>query len=198
MIAEELVTIGKQIGKMPSVSYLRETGRNGLMCAITRRGGFLKWSERLGLNRSTSDSDTGWEGEKMVESILARHLLPVSKPGAVKSPYDLLVDGCLRVDVKSARFAEYGYSKGWFYRIGKWPQADVIALLKLDTGDVYWLPWWVCPTTNITITPTGNRYTGFLNRIEVVQSLVNQRKAEMASIQTASEPETQLSVGALR
>lgn len=100
----------------------------------------MQWAKRLGLKRRHSDSDTGWDGEIALTGKLRREGFSTVRETNVKSPHDLLVEGIVRIDVKSARYAEYGACRGWFYRIGKTPQADIIALYQIDEGDCYFIP----------------------------------------------------------
>jgi hypothetical protein len=178
MIADRIMENYRNTGKFPTNAYLQETGQNNLSCAIVRAGGFPKWSERLGIPREHSDSDTGWDGEIEVAKILREQGFTVDRPSAVKNPYDLLVNDILRVDVKTAKFAKYGPCSGWFYRIGKAPQADLIALFQMDTKEVYWMPWYRVPHTNITISKSGGIHSPFRNNLQVVQVMMNMRKNE--------------------
>jgi len=178
MVAERTMAIAKLIGKMPTVSYLKETSQNDLANQITRRGGFISWADRLGLKRDHSDSDTVWDGEKKVERILVSHGLQAERQSAVKWPFDILVNGILRIDVKSARYAEYGPCKGWFYRIGKVPQADLIALHQIDSGSTFYIPWFKVPSSNITISVGGGIYASYMNAIDVVKEMAAMRSME--------------------
>lgn len=178
LLERQLVGIIAGSGVMPTAKSLRDYGRNDIACQLSRRGGFLAWADRLGVKRSLSDSDTGWKGEKELFDLLISKGFSVVRPNGVKSPFDLLVNDVLRIDVKSAEYVEYGASKGWFYRIGKIPQADVIALYKLDTGDCYFLPWQICPKTNVTISRGGGRYKSFLNRYDLLSTLIEMKKKE--------------------
>jgi len=177
-VASALTEIHAKIGMMPTNTYLQQIGRGDLSNQVCRRGGFLAWAERLGFKRAHSDSDTGWDGEKAVERQLQPHF-KVERQGPVKWPFDLLVDGALRVDVKAARFATYGACSGWFYRIGKAPQADLIALHQLDTGSTHFIPWTIVPRTNITISRTGGIWARFENNLEIVRSMASRRVEEM-------------------
>lgn len=176
-IASALVEIHARIGHMPSHNYLQEIGRGDLSNQICKKGGFLAWAQRLGFKRKHSDSDTGWDGEKAVENRLMKHFR-VERQGPVKWPFDLLVDGVLRIDVKAARFATYGRCSGWFYRIGKAPQADLLALHQLDEGSTFFIPWTIAPHTNITISRGGGRWARFENNIEIVRSMASRRTEE--------------------
>jgi hypothetical protein len=182
MVADRIKAISAETGVFPSVSFLKETGQNDLACQIARRGGSLAWAERLGLKREHSDSDTGWEGERAVMEVIAMHGLAVTRSAAVRWPFDLLVGDLLRVDVKSARFAQYGSVAGWFYRIGKAPQADLIALHQLDTGETYWIPWTRIPRSNVTISRSGGIYAPYREEFEVVHLLLQSRRETEARL----------------
>lgn len=187
MIAAELTTIIAGTGKMPSVSELREIGRNDLAIQVSRKGGFLSWATRLGATRAVSDSDTGWTGEiDLLEKLNERGFI-AARMDAVKSPYDIKVNGVLRIDVKSANYTEYGVCRGWFYRIGKEPQADVIALYQIDTGVCYFLPHTGCPTSNVTISRSGGKYAAFKDRYDILEKIIQSRTAELAEWPTRSE-----------
>lgn len=174
-----LSSMGQNLGRMPTFSEMRDfTGSHALEGKVTDSGGSFVWAKRLGLPLKQSDSKTGWDGEVLACEILTEHGLSQERSGPVKWPFDIIVDGAVRVDVKSARYAEYGPCKGWFYRIGKAPQADVIMLLQLDTRDCYILPWTIVPRTNITIARDGGKYRMFLNRFDLLRKLVDLRKSE--------------------
>lgn len=165
-------------GMMPTNTHLRNTNQNDLACQIVRRGGYISWADKLGLKRAHSDSDTGWDGELAVMALLEQRGFKVERSTAVKWPHDLLVNDCLRVDVKSASYSEYGACRGWFYRIGKSPQADVIALHQIGTNEVYWLPWYLCPQTNVTISRSGGKYAKFKEAFHIVTDMAKARSAE--------------------
>lgn len=180
MIAAELSAVIALQGKMPTCSELRQLGRNDLACQVSRRGGFLDWAKRLGAERSISDSDTGWAGEIELAKRLTTRGFNVERMTAVKSPYDLRINGAIRIDVKAANYAEYGVCRGWFYRVGKEAQADIIALLQLETGTSYFIPWTICPKSNVTISRSGGKWAQFRDRYDIIKELVTQRMSETA------------------
>lgn len=177
LVESELRELTKSINRMPTNSELSEWGRSDLSNQIVKKGGFFYWAERLGVDRVKSDSDTGWAGEDALESILKDKGFGVEQT-ALRAPYDLKVNEVVRVDVKTAKFAEYGACRGWFYRVGKEAQADVIALYQLDTGDVYFLPWHHCPKSNVTISRSGGKYRNYKNRYDIIEKLSRLRYAE--------------------
>ena len=177
-IAAELSAVIAVDGMMPSNNRLKQLGRSDLANQVSRRGGFLDWAKRLGAQRGQSDSDTGWDGEIALAGKLTIRGYTVERMQAVKAPYDLKVNGALRIDVKSANYAEYGACKGWFYRVGKEAQADVLALYQLDTGVVYFLPWNICPVSNVTISRSGGKWSDFKDRYDLIGQLSKQRESE--------------------
>jgi hypothetical protein len=66
MISDRIMENYRNTGTMPTNQYLKDTEQGDLANQISKKGGFLKWAERLGLAREHSDSDTGWDGEKRV------------------------------------------------------------------------------------------------------------------------------------
>jgi hypothetical protein len=179
LIHSELIKICGAIGSFPSNSELQSMGRGDLSNQIAKKGGFLFWSKRMGFDRKDSDSDFGWSGEQAAADILDGLGYKIIKPIGVRSPYDLIIDGCLRIDVKTANFADYGACRGWFYRMGKHIQSDVVMLYQADTQDCYYIPWFVCPTTNITISKSGGIYAIYKNNEALLRKMVNLRRAEM-------------------
>lgn len=177
-VAVELRHAADALGRFPSSTDLRAMGRNDLACQVSRRGGFIHWSERLGIKRRRSDSDTGWVGEAMAADRLQAFGFTVTWRKGVKWPFDLLIDGILRVDVKAARQRRYGHCQGWFYRIGKIPQADLVLLWQLDSGNFYAIPWFLCPRTSITISRDGGKYAEFRNNIDVIKEMRDMRQRE--------------------
>jgi len=177
-VEAELRQLCQALGHFPSNSELRSMGRNDLAVQVSRRRGFVYWSVRVGTPRRESDSDTGWRGEDEAARSLQERGFTVTRRAGVTWPFDLLLEGVLRVDVKATRLHRYGHSLGWFYHIGKQPQSDLILLWQLDTGDFYAIPWYLCPRTNVTISQNGGKYAPFRNNILVIREMIAVRKEE--------------------
>jgi hypothetical protein len=183
-VEQELRAFTAAVGHFPTSGDLRAAGRNDLMCATTKRGGLLAWSKRLGLDRRRSTCDFAWEGEEaFAAACIARGIEAVRLTAEnVKAPYDLLLDGVLRADVKSARLARHdGERTAWHYRVAKHVPADVLALWQAETGDVVLLPWWVGPVTNISIIPGAGKYAAYLNAWPLLRRMIDLRKSERAA-----------------
>lgn len=178
ILKKELAIIADSLGKMPSAQDLKRIGRNDVGSYIAKNGGFEYWANQIGRTREHSDSDTGWDGEKSLMGILIEKGFDCEAADHLRCPYDLRVNSLLRIDVKSTNYAEYGACKGWFYRIGKDAQSDVIALHELDTKDTYFIPCNICPKTNITISRGGGKYAEFKNRFDLLEKLVKLKEEE--------------------
>lgn len=180
-----LLEIASGIGKMPSAPYLQQSGVGWLSSWISKNGGFVGVSQRLNLQRDHSDSDTGWDGEKRVQKLLEDNGFSVQRSSQIKSPFDLLANGLVKIDVKTSKITTRNNSQsggsvtGWFYRIGKAPQADIIALFCMDNDDVFFIPWNALPHTNVTLSQGGGKYRKYLNRFDLLQKLCDIRSEEV-------------------
>lgn len=189
LLEAALRPICQELGHFPSVTELKARGRNDVACRVANRsGGMIAWAKRMGFERVHSDSDTGWEGERTVAAILRNRGFHVKERESQKCPYDLLVSEVIRIDVKTASYAEYdntrkgGKCTGWFYRIGKDTSCDIVILYQQDTGICYIIPWKYCTSSNITITKTGDTYAKFRENFKLLESLVRSRSTEFETI----------------
>lgn len=187
LIEQEIRLVAQNIGHFPSNTELRDMGKNDLACAITKRGGLLELAKKLGIERQSSDSDFGWAGEESVVAELQRRGFTASRTKEVKAPFDILVNNIVRIDVKNARFASYptkhGSCDGWFYRLGKMCQADLVALHQYDEGSTYIIPWSLIPTSNVTITREG-KYSHYKEAWWLVEQLCEHLRQFNASAVT--------------
>jgi len=100
-----------EIDRMPStVEMQRVTGNTTLANAIARRGGFNKWAKKLQLSLSKCETRIGEYGENLIKDFLQDQDYKVEKMSS-KHPYDLLVDGTIKIDVKTSNI--FKSSSGW-------------------------------------------------------------------------------------
>lgn len=102
------------INRMPSASETEMVIKNSsLSNKIAKTGGFYQWATRLGLEIKNSETSTGKEYENKLKEYLTEKGYSVEQM-SVKHPYDLLVNGAIKIDVKAAR--RYYYSEdSYFY-----------------------------------------------------------------------------------
>lgn len=129
LIAEEITKSMEILGisRMPTASELRSLQRNDLHCKISKTKKYSGWAQHLGLRMRSSETRTGQEYEEKVAGEL-RDLGYYVEITSTKHPYDLLVEGCLKIDVKVANA----------YMLRGQSRIHTIALAKTEpTCDLY-------------------------------------------------------------
>lgn len=167
--SEELIEAGlreaavKVGGRMPSCEELKAMGFNALGCKVSRTGGgFRGWAERLGLKLKDSETSFGQQWEDYIEEMLSGAGHAVERQTA-RAPFDLLVDGLVRVNVKAARYTAINNAHVFGLNTS-WRHCDVFALVKVDGSEVplvLWVPARKAQQQSIGLTPKHrfNRYT---------------------------------------
>jgi hypothetical protein len=149
-------------GVMPTVSQMTERGRSDLSNQVSRRGGFLHWASKCGLAVGNSCTSRGqkWEGVILDELIALGYR---AARQTTRHPFDILVNGRVRINVKSAKFSEYGACRGHFFGIGHtWGSCDFFALVRVaePRPPTLWVPWYEAQQQTVTLTP-GHRLNDF-------------------------------------
>ena len=142
-ISNAILSIANQFDppRMPSNSETKAMyGNCALSNAICKNGGYRYWAKRLGLEHGYSETIVGVKGEEHIAELL-RSIGYHVQTTPTKFPYDLLIDGCVKVDVKSANTS---YVKGCpihAFRLAKKQQTcDLYILYEADTDAVYVVP----------------------------------------------------------
>ena len=127
--------------RMPSNREVVEmTGNYSLANAIQKHGGYEFWANKLGLEQKHSETKIGVEYERKVAEILRSYGHLVEET-TIKHPYDLLVDNCIKVDVKVANISLIRGYEAHAYRIAKRQQTcDFYICCELDTDGIYVVP----------------------------------------------------------
>lgn len=178
-IIEAIAPVASELGRMPSAPELKERRMSGLGCAISRTGGFVAWAARLGLGLKASETLRG----RAIESYAERYLSSLgfaAERQSTKSPCDLIVDGCVRVDVKSAR--HNAPTDSFVFGINK-PVAscDIYMLCGVDgRNEVLWryfVPWRRVTVTTLHLRQSDGHYAEFLERHDLLGALVRRERA---------------------
>lgn len=120
------------INRMPTVKEARDIVGDSLVNAITKNGGFKFWAEKLNLEMKDSETKTGHQFEDLIESILKEKGIEVKKMTTLH-PFDLLANGVVKIDVKTAK--AYEYKGGRFHTIGlnkEYATCDFYVVVLLD------------------------------------------------------------------
>lgn len=121
--------------RMPTNREIKEmTGSCALSMAIQKSGGYRFWAKQLGLEQKKSETKMAQKWERITASILERYGHKVELTSA-KHPYDILVDGCVKIDVKAANISEVRGTEVYAYRIAKPQQTCDFYVCCENDGD---------------------------------------------------------------
>lgn len=142
-IVEGIVRIASMFEpkRMPTNREVIEfEGNYRLANAIQKNGGYEYWANRLGLDQKYSDTKLGIEGERFVANRLKELGFKVETT-SIKYPYDLLINECIKVDVKTANTSHVkGYPIHSYRLVKGQPTCDFYILLEADTERMYVVP----------------------------------------------------------
>ena len=161
--------------RMPSNSEVIEmTGSYALANAIQKNGGYEYWANKLGLERKHSETKVGIEYERRVAKMLRDNGHDVQTT-TIKHPYDLLVDGCVKVDVKVANTSMIRENKVHAYRIAKRQHTcDFYICCEVDTDDIYVIPAnMVTGQVQIEMGPGSQKYSHYKDAFYMIDDAVN-------------------------
>ena len=160
--------------RMPSNREVVEmTGNYSLANAIQKHGGYEFWANKLGLEQKRSETKIGVEYERKVADILRKCGHDVAET-TIKHPYDLLVDNCVKVDVKVADTSLIRNNKAHAYRIAKRQHTcDFYICCELDTGDIYVIPAnMVAGQVQIEMGPGSQKYSHYKDAFYLIDDAV--------------------------
>jgi hypothetical protein len=124
------------IERMPtSVEIKKVTKDSRLVNAIKRHGGYLFWAMKMGVPQSECTTRTGLQGELLIKNILETKGYTVDKM-SVKHPYDLLVNGNIKIDVKVSHKYKGKYGQYYTFNLEKSnPTCDLYVLICEENED---------------------------------------------------------------
>lgn len=89
------------IARMPSNQELTNIGRRDLSNGISRSHGFYGWANKLGLEIKDSETKMGRRYETIFDEKMINEYGYETEEMSVRFPYDRLVEGLVKVDIKS-------------------------------------------------------------------------------------------------
>jgi hypothetical protein len=135
IIAEiEKVRNTLHLDHMPSRSEINlVTKATWLTNIVMKTGGFRFWAEKLNLKIKDSETEFGYKYEKMAQE----HIIGMgheAKLTPVKFPYDILVDGVTKIDVKAGNryYCPTGTSWYTFNLEAIYPKCDFLIVYCID------------------------------------------------------------------
>lgn len=135
-IREKLLEVvnALELDRMPSKSEVEQYYQNYCLSnAISKHGGWKRAAESIGLPIKNSETYFGKRHEAIVAEMLASRGFEAERM-PTKFPYDLLVDGCAKVDVKASML--YRGENGNFYTYNtEKPYSTCDFYILLEVGD---------------------------------------------------------------
>lgn len=124
------------INRMPTSTELKTLGRNDLHLKVSRTKKYSGWAECLGLERKMSETLSGQTYEAVITSELEARGHHVERM-STKFPYDLLINGTVKVDVKAGHaYMMRGESRVHSFGINKKePTCDIYIILALSENE---------------------------------------------------------------
>lgn len=139
IIAEiEKVRCALNIDHMPSRSEINlVTKATWLTNIVMKTGGFRFWAERLNLKIKDSETEFGYKYEKITQE----HLIEMGHKAEltpVKFPYDILVDGVTKIDVKAGNKYHCPTGTSWFtFNLeAVYPKCDFLITYCIEDGEI--------------------------------------------------------------
>lgn len=163
-----------QINYMPSSAQVKEvTQDESLHNAICRHGSYRGWAKRLGLNNKKSETNTGNDYEEYIERILLDLGFEVEQM-STKHPYDLLVNGTTKVDVKvgSSYMLRDEHRVVTFATNKKQPTCDFYICVRLDeqkqVEKIHVIPSQMAQVTTLCFGEVS-KYDVYINRYDLLR-----------------------------
>lgn len=134
----EKVKAALQIDHMPSRSEIDlVTKSTWLTNIVMRTGGFRFWAKKLNLKVKGSETEFGYKYEKIAQE----HIIEMGHKAEltpVKFPYDILVDGVTKLDVKAGREYHCPTGTSWysFNLEAAYPKCDFLVVYCVGTTKV--------------------------------------------------------------
>jgi hypothetical protein len=161
---------------MPSKKEIKVVlGNESLANAITRHGGFEYFQQKLNLKKKQSDTLTGDINELYIKQLLEERGYSVEKTKP-RHPYDLLVNGIVKIDVKSANpipSKVRGMNEFVFSIKNEQPKCDLFVFVKIfkEKKDLFIIPSHFIKQSQLGIGETS-KYEKYLNRFDYIDQYI--------------------------
>lgn len=170
--AKEALSLDRMPSRKECIQYFHD---ESLVNAISRRTGWYKLAEELGLKVKDSETYFGKSQEANAADILVSMGFLVRKMPQ-NFPYDLLVDNCVKVDVKASHI--YHGQNGNFYTFNlekQFATCDVYVLFALDDHGgqrIFVVPSkFVVSQNQISMGVLKSKYHKFENKWDFISAL---------------------------
>lgn len=171
------------INRMPSRSELEDIGRADLASVISRGRGYYGWAEKIGLRTKTSETEKGKKYELVAEKILKERFGNIEiMQMAQNHPFDILLDGSVKIDVKVGTVHNGFGTPAYTFRTGKkYGSCDIYLCIglnrKSEIESIFVIPTIFANIVNINICTGGkSKYLKFENRWDYIEKMVENNR----------------------
>lgn len=180
------------VNRMPSRHECNEYfGDTRLTNVISKHYGWYKLAEELSLPVKRSETEFGKRCERIAAAALTARGFGVVQM-AQNYPYDLLVNDCVKVDVKASRLYDCKNGRFYSFRMGKaYATCDIYILLEIDEEGMpsrtMIVPSSVVMSNRqISVGEHGSKYHRFTDRYDLIEKVANSMK-EIANADTSGQ-----------
>jgi hypothetical protein len=161
-----------QIDRMPTADELKSLGRNDLHIKISRTRKYSGWAEYLGLSRKESCTLNGQNMEETMAEKLRQFGHEVERM-TTKHPYDLLVNGTVKIDVKTGCAYDLRGSRVHTFGINKKsPTCDIYICTALNESGTEIERTFVIPSHHLKVVSLSigkdSVYNRFIDKWEYI------------------------------
>ena len=158
------------LGRMPTTAECKNYYQDyALPNAVSKRMGWYKLAEEMGLPIKEGETFLGKTHEQKATNILEEKGFSVLQM-PFNFPYDLLVDGCIKVDVKASRLFKGKNGNFYTFNLEKpFATCDIYLLIELDQLDqiqrIMVIPSkFVIANTQISVGEGSSKYHKYTDR----------------------------------
>jgi hypothetical protein len=165
------------LDRLPSKSEVKFiVGNESLANAITRHGGWKYFSEKLNLPMKKSCSSFGDENEDYILNLLIEMGYDAIKTKP-RHPYDILVNGIVKIDVKSSHSIPskvYMMDEFVFSINNTQPKCDIFIFIKVfdNKKDIFVIPSHFIKQSQLGI-GENSKYDKYKNRFDYIETYVD-------------------------
>ena len=170
LIAQEIRKImsSLEIHRMPSLSECNKVAHiPGLTNVICRTYGFYGWADKLGIDIKSSCTRKGFLKEAEMKSILESKGFRAELT-SMRCPYDLLVNGIARIDVKFANISKVRSTNCYSFHLEKNVPTCDFYILATSNNKIYIVPSKDACQKQIAIGTINSKYDKYLNRFDLI------------------------------
>lgn len=167
------------IDRMPTHREMNEyLGSHSLSCYVSKHGGSYAVAENLGLGIKESETKTGIKYEKHAIYLLNELGFNCVHTGLNTFPYDILVDNCIKVDVKASNIVYARESKYFSANMGHDHHAcDVFIFFCIEDNIIsktYIIPSFILDGIGqLSIGYDKSKYDIYLDRWDIINKFKN-------------------------